>query len=115
MQQIILRQGEGPEVKRDFFVEVNYKSRFLNGKEFDSSYPHSSVQFKVGNGEVIKGWEEGIIGLKVGSIAELTCKPEYAYGENGSGIVPPNQTCVFTLEIIDVWEQTDGESRDKKR
>lgn len=79
------------------YVGVNYKS----GKEFDSSWSrHEPFTFNLGAGEVIRGWDEGVAGMKVGGRRELIIPPELGYGETGSGSIPPNETLVFAVDLI---------------
>ena len=75
---------------------------FPNGQKFDSSYDRGQpLEFVVGAGQVIKGWDEGFLKLKVGAKARLTCPPEYAYGAAGAGgVIPPNATLIFDVELV---------------
>ncbi|KAK2193985.1 hypothetical protein NP493_4g13024 [Ridgeia piscesae] len=75
---------------------------FEDGKKFDSSRDRNQVfKFKIGKGEVIKGWDEGIKQMSVGQRAKLTCTSDYAYGKTGHpGIIPPNTTLVFDIELL---------------
>jgi peptidylprolyl isomerase len=79
------------------YVGVNYKS----GKEFDSSWSRGEpFGFNLGAGEVIKGWDRGLMGMKVGGRRELIIPPELGYGETGSGSIPPNETLVFVIDLV---------------
>ena len=75
---------------------------FPNGQKFDSSYDRGQpLEFVVGAGQVIKGWDEGFLKLSVGSKARLTCPPEFAYGAAGAGgVIPPNATLIFDVELV---------------
>ena len=89
-------------------VLVHYTGRLLSGKVFDSSVNRNEkFKFKLGNGQVIKGWDIGVATMKRGEKCILTCAPEYAYGENGSGPdIGPNETLQFEVELFD-WKGED--------
>ena len=81
------------------YVGVNYKT----GQEFDSSWSRSEpFSFNLGAGEVIKGWDRGVAGMKVGGRRELIIPPGLGYGEAGSGSIPPNETLVFVVDLLAV-------------
>lgn len=81
------------------YVGVNYKS----GQEFDSSWSRNEpFSFALGAGEVIEGWDEGVAGMKVGGRRELIIPPDLGYGETGAGSIPPNETLVFVVDLLDV-------------
>ncbi len=85
-------------------VSVHYTGRFTNGGKFDSSVDRGEpLKFTVGVGQVIRGWDEGLLKLSKGEKAVLTCPPEYAYGERGfPGFIPGNATLVFDVELVDI-------------
>src|SRR3989338_2621217 len=86
-----LKVGDGPEAKTGFAVAVNYLGTLENGTKFDSSYDRGEpFQFVLGTGQVIKGWDIGVAGMKVGGKRKLTIPPDLAYGERGIGSIPPN-------------------------
>ncbi len=100
----IITPGAGPEVASGQTVAVDYTGTFTDGKVFDSSIPRGQpLTLKLGSGQVIKGWDLGIVGMKVGEVRKLTISPELAYGSAGAGgVIPPNATLVFevTLKVI---------------
>ncbi len=84
---------------------VHYVGAFTNRQVFDSSVPRNQpLVFQVGAGQVIKGWEEGLIGMKVGGIRRLHIPPSLGYGEQGAGngVIPPNATLIFDIQLLDV-------------
>jgi peptidyl-prolyl cis-trans isomerase A (cyclophilin A) len=97
--------GTGEQVVAGKTVKVHYTGRFPDGKVFDSSVSRGEpIEFVLGQGRVIKGWDEGIALMKVGGKAQLTIPPELAYGERGAGggVIPPNATLIFDVELVDV-------------
>lgn len=94
--------GTGIEAKAGDTVTVNYVGTLENGKKFDSSYDRKTpFSFELGSGQVIRGWEIGLLGMKVGGKRELIIPPELAYGETGQGPIPSNATLKFTIELLD--------------
>jgi len=95
--------GNGKEATAGQKVTVNYKGMLENGKEFDSSYDRGPFSFSLGAGQVIKGWDEGVAGMKIGGKRKLIIPPELGYGSRGAGgVIPPNATLVFEVELLDV-------------
>ena len=96
--------GKGPEVKEGDTVSVNYKGMLTDGKEFDNSYKRGQpFEFKVGAGEVIKGWDLGLVGMRVGGKRNLTIPSALGYGERGVGSdIPPNSTLIFEVELLEI-------------
>ncbi len=96
--------GTGKEVKSGDTVTMNYTGTLQNGTKFDSSYD-SGTPFttQIGVGQVIKGWDQGIPGMKVGGKRRLTIPSELGYGATGAGDkIPPNSTLIFEVELLDV-------------
>jgi FKBP-type peptidyl-prolyl cis-trans isomerase FkpA len=96
--------GKGTAAKEGDNIKAHYVGTLMDGKEFDSSKKHGQpFEFKLGAGRVIKGWDKGIVGMKVGGKRKLTIPPDLAYGERGAGgVIPPNATLVFDVELLDV-------------
>ncbi len=96
--------GMGEPAEAGKTVRVHYTGKLTNGKVFDSSYTRGEpIEFKLGAGRVIKGWDEGIALMKVGGKATLTIPPQLGYGERGAGgVIPPNATLVFDVELVSV-------------
>lgn len=103
LKVIILDPGLGTQVKAGMNVKVHYTGYLMDGKIFDSSVERGDpLPFKLGQGMVIKGWEEGISLLKVGGKARLIIPPDLAYGEKGfPPIIPPNSVLIFDVELIE--------------
>jgi len=93
-----------PKPKDGQTVEVHYTGTLTDGKKFDSSRDRGKpFKFKVGAGQVIKGWEEGIKEVKLGETAKFTCSHDYAYGERGyPGVIPPKATLIFDVELLNI-------------
>jgi FKBP-type peptidyl-prolyl cis-trans isomerase FkpA len=102
--------GKGKEAVAGKTVEVNYTgwlhdpaAKGKRGKQFDSSVGRGPFSFPLGAGRVIKGWDEGVAGMKVGGKRTLVIPPELGYGAQGAGgVIPPNATLVFDVELLDV-------------
>lgn len=96
-----LKEGTGPIVKGGKFVQVYYEGRLKdNNKMFDSTTKGPGFSFRVGKGEVIKGWDIGVVGMKAGGKRRIICPPGAAYGPKGSPpVIPPNATLVFDVEL----------------
>lgn len=95
--------GEGAEAKAGDFVEVHYTGWLTSGTKFDSSVGREPFAFKLGASQVIKGWDEGVAGMKIGGKRKLTIPPALAYGSRGmGGVIPPNSTLVFEVELLNV-------------
>ncbi|XP_031720914.1 peptidyl-prolyl cis-trans isomerase FKBP1A-like [Anarrhichthys ocellatus] len=98
-----IRPGHGgTNPQRGQTVSVHYVGTLTNGKKFDSSRDRGDpFKFKIGNGEVIRAWDEGVAQMTVGQLARLTCSPDYAYGAQGfHPVIPENATLIFEVELL---------------
>lgn len=102
IQDIVI--GSGQEVKSGDSVTVHYLGTLENGTKFDSSYDRNTpFTTQIGVGQVIKGWDEGIVGMKVGGKRKLTIPPTLGYGQQGAGeSIPPNSTLIFEVELLGI-------------
>ena len=102
------KEGSGEEAKKGQTAVVHYTgwlwSNGEKGAKFDSSKDHGrTFRFGLGRGQVIKGWDEGVVGMKVGGKRELIIPPDLGYGANGAGgVIPPNATLFFEVELVGV-------------
>jgi FKBP-type peptidyl-prolyl cis-trans isomerase FkpA len=96
--------GSGAEAKAGQTVAVHYTGWLTNGTKFDSSKDRGQpFNFRLGGGQVIKGWDEGVQGMKIGGVRKLTIPADLGYGARGAGgVIPPNATLVFEVELLDV-------------
>jgi FKBP-type peptidyl-prolyl cis-trans isomerase len=99
-----IKIGTGSSPKRGQIVVVHYTGWLTNGKKFDSSVDRGRpFEFAIGIGKVIKGWDEGVMTMKVGGKRKLTIPPEMAYGKRGAGsIIKPNSTLIFEVELLSI-------------
>lgn len=99
----ILKQGNGAEAKSGDRVTVSYVGTLENGQKFDASADHGGAfNFNLGAGEVIRGWDIGVAGMKIGEKRKLTIPPELGYGANDLGVIPPNSTLIFEVELLEI-------------
>lgn len=98
--------GEGAEAKAGDMVKVHYTGWLTDGTKFDSSVDRGEpFAFELGAGQVIQGWDQGVVGMKVGSKRKLTIPPDLAYGSGGFGrVIPPNATLKFEVELVEIAE-----------
>ena len=98
-----VQEGTGDEAKAGQTVSVHYVGTLLSGEKFDSSRDRGEpFSFPLGAGRVIKGWDEGVAGMKVGGTRKLTIPSHLGYGARGAGgVIPPNATLVFEVELLD--------------
>jgi FKBP-type peptidyl-prolyl cis-trans isomerase FkpA len=96
--------GTGAEAKAGDTVSVHYTGTLVSGEKFDSSLDRGTpFTFTVGQGDVIRGWDEGVAGMKVGGKRKLIIPPELGYGAQGAGnVIPPNATLVFEIELLEI-------------
>jgi peptidylprolyl isomerase len=93
--------GNGPPAENGMLVSVNYTGTFTDGTKFDSSYDRGRpISITLGAGQVIRGWDEGLRGMRVGGKRKLTIPPDLAYGPDGRSGIPPNSTLVFEVELV---------------
>ena len=99
-----IKVGIGAVAEAGKSVTVHYTGWLTNGTKFDSSKDHGQpFTFHLGGGEVIKGWDQGVAGMKVGGVRKLTIPPNLGYGARGAGgVIPPNATLVFEVELLGV-------------
>lgn len=103
LEKVDEKVGDGPEAKTGDKVKVHYTGTLMNGKQFDSSRGKEPFSFTIGQGQVIKGWDEGVPGMKVGGKRKLTIPWQMAYGENGSGDkIPPKAALKFDIELLEI-------------
>lgn len=93
--------GQGQEVKKGDTVQVHYLGTLTNNEKFDSSYDRNQpFEFQVGAGQVIEGWDQGLLGMKIGGKRKLTIPPALGYGNQPVGSIPANSTLIFEIELI---------------
>lgn len=99
-----LLEGEGDVAAAGATVKVHYTGWLSSGQKFDSSLDRNApFSFPLGGGRVIRGWDEGVQGMKVGGRRKLTIPPQLGYGSSGAGgVIPPNATLVFEVELLEV-------------
>lgn len=105
LQSDILKEGSGPKAKNGDKITCHYRAFLTTGQEVDSSYERGrTVEFKLGAGKMIAGWETALIGAQAGEVRKVTVPASLAYGKKGSpsGKVPPNSTVVFDIELIKI-------------
>jgi FKBP-type peptidyl-prolyl cis-trans isomerase len=100
---LITKKGTGSRLKKGDTVIIHYTGMLTNGVKFDSSRDGKPFSFKLGVGQVIKGWDEGVAKLRVGDHAILVIPAQLAYGSKGAGdVIPPDAKLIFVIEVVDV-------------
>lgn len=99
-----ITQGSGDTAQAGQLVSVHYTGWLTDGSKFDSSKDRGDpLQFELGGGQVIRGWDEGVQGMQVGGVRRLTIPASLGYGARGAGgVIPPNATLVFEVELLAV-------------
>ena len=99
-----IKIGEGQEVEKFNIVTVNYTGLLEDGTKFDSSLNpgRTPFRFTVGAGQVIQGWDQGLIGMKIGGKRKLTIPPELGYGSRDNGPIPANSTLIFEIDLLGI-------------
>jgi FKBP-type peptidyl-prolyl cis-trans isomerase len=104
LKKEVLHEGSGPEARAGDTVEVHYTGTLLDGSKFDSSLDRGRpFSFPLGAGMVIKGWDMGVVGMKVGEKVRLTIPASMGYGERGyPPVIPANATLIFEVELLGI-------------
>jgi len=104
LKYVELKEGTGPAAKAGDKVSVHYTGWLKNGKKFDSSVDRGEpFEFELGAGKVIKGWDEGVQGIKVGGKRKLIIPPALGYGQRGAGrVIPPNSELIFEVDLLGI-------------
>lgn len=104
LQVVDEKIGTGSAVKKGDTIEIKYVGTLTNGTKFDASADHGNGIFEtqIGVGQVIPGWDEGIIGMKVGGKRKLVIPPSLGYGSQSVGSIPPNSTLIFQVELVGI-------------
>ncbi len=100
----VKQEGSGPEATEGDTVKVHYTGWLTDETKFDSSRDRGRpFSFELGAGKVIKGWEQGVIGMQIGEVRRLTIPPHLGYGDRGAGgVIPPGATLVFEVELLEI-------------
>ena len=103
LQVVDEKIGTGNPVKSGDTVDINYVGTLTNGTKFDASADHGGpFTTQIGVGKVIKGWDEGVVGMKVGGKRKLTIPPSLGYGDQAMGSIPANSTLIFEVELVKI-------------
>ncbi|SDP73031.1 peptidylprolyl isomerase [Pseudomonas reinekei] len=108
LQVIDLRVGEGKAAVKGALITTQYRGWLEDGTEFDSSYSRGKAfQCVIGTGRVIKGWDQGLVGMQVGGKRKLLVPAHLAYGERTMGKITPNSNLIFEIELLEVLTRDD--------
>jgi peptidylprolyl isomerase len=108
LQIVDLKWGEGKAAVKGALITTQYRGWLEDGTEFDSSYSRGKpFQCVIGTGRVIKGWDQGIMGMRVGGKRRLQVPADLGYGERTMGSIPPNSDLVFEIELLEVLTRDD--------
>ena len=103
LEYIDVKVGEGAEAQAGQMVSVHYTGWLVHGKKFDSSVDRGQpFEFSLGAGHVIKGWDEGVAGMKIGGVRKLIIPADMGYGSEGAGQIPPDSTLIFEVELLGI-------------
>ncbi len=102
LEVVDLTVGTGAVAATGDTLTVNYTGTFLNGNVFDTSIGRGPFTFRLGVGGVIKGWDQGLVGMRVGGKRRLTIPPDLAYGSQGQGTIPGNATLKFDVDLLSI-------------
>lgn len=102
--------GDGEPAQRGDTITVHYVGTLVDGRVFDSSVDRNApFELVLGQGDVIRGWDEGLVGMREGGKRRLIIAPDYAYGAQAIGPIPPNSTLVFEVQLLDVEKPAQGQ------
>jgi len=108
LQVIDLREGDGKAVVKGALITTQYRGTLADGSEFDSSWARGKpFQCVIGTGRVIKGWDQGLMGMRVGGKRKLQVPAHLGYGERAMGAIPPNSDLTFEIELLEVLTRDD--------
>ena len=96
----VLQEGTGEAAATGQLATVHYTGWLMSGEQFDSSRGGRPYYFRIGQGDVIQGWDMGVVGMKVGERRQMVIPPELGYGDADLGVIPPNSPLVFSIELI---------------
>jgi FKBP-type peptidyl-prolyl cis-trans isomerase FkpA len=97
-----LREGDGPQLRRGHRVSVHFVGWLPDGRQFDAHVrPSEPLEFRLGRGEVIRGWEEGLLGMRVGGQRQLVVPPRLGYGPQGVAGIPGNSALLFIIDVVE--------------
>lgn len=98
-----LKVGDGAEVQSGDYISIHYSGTLEDGTKFDSSYDRGEpFKTRIGIGQVIDGWDMGVVGMKVGGKRKLIIPPQLAYGDREIGEIPPNSILIFEVELVSI-------------